>query len=587
MPSFSCHSFVRAASEEHKLTLRICHNLVHNDPSETVYKIKGRLPKELDVLLSSNLTFSFDGLSQGKKVPKDILARSIIVVYLRNYLRAARKFSLCRNSAQLGLCTVSDPYVDEDGITKFTLTSSQSLPHSSLPHAKLLSVDLLYIWKAKQPTYKDSPNSAAFLDAASPFSSQIFLPIESILHRVTGHRYPLIFGPWCKKLDLENYYSTSISSSVLDVINRSKNPFFVSECRRLLRMARSYNSTFFHASAATLLACHGQFDTVIDNNEKLKYTLDHSYSDQEALRMSMERIYKNGVPCPRFKPVVPIPGLVPTDTSEDGSFDLSQDSSYEKDLLDTSFHYEILDLEHCPTPQVGFYEEPIDLQYQSMGFWTTETVENVLRDDKNETIPDISLINDPSSSVYCTLPLRGSPLAASDEGFQYSNLASNPSCSSQSWGHDTLEDAGNWTSNASSLTQGSHHLTYPRTPSPSNVTGLFTSEVQEGILLGLDSPIDNCLTEDSDSDSDLLIDSDDMSPPYSLADCQNCSLGHRLSCSCRSPDVPLGMYDTTRTAASPFSDSHSNANTFFQGLERGNTPGEGYSVEFLDFDIEL
>ncbi|EGO23626.1 hypothetical protein SERLADRAFT_416034 [Serpula lacrymans var. lacrymans S7.9] len=537
MPSFSCHSFVRAASEEHKLTLRICHNLVHNDPSETVYKIKGRLPKELDVLLSSNLTFSFDGLSQGKKVPKDILARSIIVVYLRNYLRAARKFSLCRNSAQLGLCTVSDPYVDEDGITKF---------------------DLLYIWKAKQPTYKDSPNSAAFLDAASPFSSQIFLPIESILHRVTGQfvtyhlvsRYPLIFGPWCKNADV-------------------------------------FYGTFFHASAATLLACHGQFDTVIDNNEKLKYTLDHSYSDQEALRMSMERIYKNGVPCPRFKPVVPIPGLVPTDTSEDGSFDLSQDSSYEKDLLDTSFHYEILDLEHCPTPQVGFYEEPIDLQYQSMGFWTTETVENVLRDDKNETIPDISLINDPSSSVYCTLPLRGSPLAASDEGFQYSNLASNPSCSSQSWGHDTLEDAGNWTSNASSLTQGSHHLTYPRTPSPSNVTGLFTSEVQEGILLGLDSPIDNCLTEDSDSDSDLLIDSDDMSPPYSLADCQNCSLGHRLSCSCRSPDVPLGMYDTTRTAASPFSDSHSNANTFFQGLERGNTPGEGYSVEFLDFDIEL
>lgn len=90
MPSFSCASYVRAASEHFLLNVKFLHKLYHNSPSNLVYKVKNRLPKELDILLLSDLIFTISGSLDGETVPSDEIIRSALVKQLRNDINAAR-----------------------------------------------------------------------------------------------------------------------------------------------------------------------------------------------------------------------------------------------------------------------------------------------------------------------------------------------------------------------------------------------------------------------------------------------------------------------------------------------------------------
>jgi hypothetical protein len=90
MPSFSSSSSIRAASEQCLLNVKIVHKLYHGSPSNVSHKVKGRLPKELDVLLLSDLIFSISGCLDGHTVPTDAIARSALMRHLRNALNEAR-----------------------------------------------------------------------------------------------------------------------------------------------------------------------------------------------------------------------------------------------------------------------------------------------------------------------------------------------------------------------------------------------------------------------------------------------------------------------------------------------------------------
>lgn len=90
MPSFSSPSSIRVASQDYALRLKITHNLVHGSPSDAVHSVKGRLPKELDILWLSDLTISLSGSLDGHQIPAHDIARSGLVQHLQAHLKAAR-----------------------------------------------------------------------------------------------------------------------------------------------------------------------------------------------------------------------------------------------------------------------------------------------------------------------------------------------------------------------------------------------------------------------------------------------------------------------------------------------------------------
>ncbi|KAG1749226.1 hypothetical protein EDB19DRAFT_1681397 [Suillus lakei] len=295
MPSFSSSSSIRAASEQCLLNVKIVHKLYHGFPSNVVHKVKGRLPKQLDVLLLSDLIFSISGSLDGQTVPAGAIAHSALMRHLRSDLN--------ENATQLGLNNISDAYIDDDdGLAKITLTPSRSLSHTSRPHAILVAVDLCYIWK----TAGDREDSTNLLSDASPFADNLYLPFELLLKRVTEQlfnqlvgRYPLIFGTWCRRLDMESEYFPSVAQSVLEIMRRSPNPHFVARCKRLIKTARARHQSVLQASAAALSLCFAPRDTEdSDEGEQINAS---KLTPEAVLCESLEQIFRVGVPQTRFK----------------------------------------------------------------------------------------------------------------------------------------------------------------------------------------------------------------------------------------------------------------------------------------------
>ncbi|KAG0696386.1 hypothetical protein DFH29DRAFT_1004604 [Suillus ampliporus] len=293
MPSFSSSSSIRAASEHRLLNVKIVHKLYHISPSNVVHKVRGRLPKELDVLLFSDLIFSISGSLDGQKVPADVIAHSALMRHLRNDLNA--------NAPQLGLNNISDAYIDEDdGHAKITLTPSRSLSYTSRPHAILVAVDLCYIWK----TAGDRQDSTNLLSDASPFSDHLYLPFELLLKRVTEQfftnqlvgRYPLIFGTWCRRLDMEAEYFPSVAQSILEITRRSPNPHFVARCKAT-NQAR--HQSVLQTSAEALSLCFTHRNT--EDSDEGKQISASSLTPEAVLCESLEQIFRAGVPQTRFK----------------------------------------------------------------------------------------------------------------------------------------------------------------------------------------------------------------------------------------------------------------------------------------------
>ncbi|KAH0832191.1 hypothetical protein J3R83DRAFT_13109 [Lanmaoa asiatica] len=310
MPSFSSSSSMRVASQDHALRLKITHNLVHGSPSDAVHSVKGRLPKELDVLWLSDLTISLSGSLDGHQILAHDITRSGL------------------NADRLGLNNVSRPFVDDtDGFSKLTLTPSRPLPHASRPRANLVSLHLFYIWRTLAGR-SDTVSSGHLVEEVDPFSPTLFLPAEALLNRVTEQfliyhlvgRYPLIFGPWCKvgpcmrhlsgrhsifsqRLDLEMQYFPSIGHSIVEIMNRSNNQWFLSKCKRLLKIARSHHKFVLQTSFATLSSCTDDAASETSEKEMGNHPVTAVLTDEQVLCESLEQLFRKGVPKRRFKPI--------------------------------------------------------------------------------------------------------------------------------------------------------------------------------------------------------------------------------------------------------------------------------------------
>ena len=213
MPSFSAPSAIRVASQDHALRLKITHNLVHGSPSDTVHSVKGRLPKELDVLWLSDIAISLSGSLDGHQIPAHDVVRSGLVHHLHVQLRAA--CFICSTTfpnprahfssrTQIGLASTTChillwmmqtafPNVGSksllslpgsDSVSLVTLTPSRPLPYASRPHANLVSLHLAYIWRTVAGR-SDTIDSGHLVEETNPFSSTLFLPAEALLNRLT------------------------------------------------------------------------------------------------------------------------------------------------------------------------------------------------------------------------------------------------------------------------------------------------------------------------------------------------------------------------------------------------------------------
>ncbi|KAG9315594.1 hypothetical protein JVU11DRAFT_3232 [Chiua virens] len=176
------------------------------------------------------------------------------------------------------------------------------------------------------PRNGDTIDSGHLVEKANPFASTLFLPTEALLNRVTEQflishlvgRYPLIFGPWFKRLDLETHYFPSISHSIVEIMTRSKNQGFVLTCKRLLKTARIQHQFVLEASAAALSSC-----TEENASDTQQEEIDHAPAppvlvDGEVLCESLEQLFRVGTPQRRFKPAA-TPQLVSLSQDDEDS----------------------------------------------------------------------------------------------------------------------------------------------------------------------------------------------------------------------------------------------------------------------------
>lgn len=49
-------------------------------------------------------------------------------------------------------------------------------------------------------------------------------------------RYPLIFGPWCKQLDVECTFFPSILISIQNIMERSRSSVFQATCQKMFKV---------------------------------------------------------------------------------------------------------------------------------------------------------------------------------------------------------------------------------------------------------------------------------------------------------------------------------------------------------------
>ncbi|KAH7926460.1 hypothetical protein BV22DRAFT_1194353 [Leucogyrophana mollusca] len=562
MPSFSCSSAIRAVPGNYALTLKITHNYVYQEPSKDTHKIKRRLPKDLDVLLFSDLVMTFSGSLDGTN-----------------------------NITELGVNNLSGLFVDDvDGLSKMTLTPSRPQPRTSRPHANLVSIDLVYIWKdTRQRTgCKSDQDLRELLREVNPFSTQLFLPFESNLNRladqfVTYHlvgRHPLIFGSWCKKLDHESECFPSIARSITDIISRSSDLTFVSRCRRHIKTAKAHQKVMLRDSLDALSACVGAPISGESDDEGSEPSAS-ALTDEEAICMSLEQLFRIGVPQPRFKAAAALSGLPPSPQDDDDLMDPSQDNAVTgtesgrplswSDLPDIDMDFPVIESQDStPNTSDDFQED-----------WPTFAPESGSQDEYF-TQSDCSLINSSDSSVSINTP-------PSQDSFPIRHL------DSQVYISDFPLDLGpcRWRSQdcASVEDPGCSAL---HSFLPSFLPTHAPHDLETKVHLTLDHDTDVC--QESKDDFEFLsspvkvsfLDAEYEDRDQMLFDLEDALYSYEDYCS--APDYSPVTH-TRQTgqglskAANSMTTSHHNIDTFSRQVDNEDGIGNHIFTDVLDFDI--
>ncbi|KAG1765946.1 hypothetical protein EDD22DRAFT_968373 [Suillus occidentalis] len=345
---------------------------------------------------------------------------------------------LSENALQLGLNTISDAYIDNDDghaksrlfssasstHTKFppavTLTPSRSVSHTSRPHAILVAVDLCYIWK----TAGDREDSTDLLSDASPFADNLYLPFELLLKRITEQlfnqlvgRYPLIFGTWCRRLDMESEYFPSVAQSILEIMQRSPNPHFITRCKRLIKTARARHQSVLHASAAALSLCFVSCDS--EDSDKAEQINISKLTPEAVLCESLEQIFRAGVPQTRFKVIAARSALLTSSAGNDDQL-IEDDAIFDNSEIDFPLAWPNLPDIHMDNsvPVIDIQQTVPNDMGDLLEDWPEEALTWSTFSGAWTTHSDDSLIEGPGSSSQprsTTPPLAWSYLSESED----------------------------------------------------------------------------------------------------------------------------------------------------------------------------
>ncbi|KAI0316811.1 hypothetical protein OF83DRAFT_213620 [Amylostereum chailletii] len=179
-----------------------------------------------------------------------------------------------------------------------TISCSRALPDESTSHVRLRSIHFTYNWIPKE----DFPSYAHI------FSQQLFLPFraaldEAVSKAVTNHivaRYPMVFGPWCKRFDKERSLFPSVARSLQGILSRSPNATFRKRCKGLLKQLRIHTEHDKHKSIAALNNLRAM--TIGDDESSTASSKASTFTSlEDSVCLSLERIFRAGVRPARFK----------------------------------------------------------------------------------------------------------------------------------------------------------------------------------------------------------------------------------------------------------------------------------------------
>ncbi|KAF8798876.1 hypothetical protein BYT27DRAFT_7121856 [Phlegmacium glaucopus] len=291
MATIALKSKIRTASEHCNFSLNIRHRLLLGQPSESdlVSDMKPTIPEAVDILLFSNLVITVSGSLDGTRITPAELKASHIANHLVDFLQM--------NTGELGINAVSNLYISEGTrLLSLTLTASRHFPASTdtLPvHLKLIALDLDYVWQ-----------TSGRLDVAiNPFARRLSLPYLTAVDNAVGRfvtfhlvrRYPLIFGPWCKQLDIERSFFPSILISIQSIMKRSQSPVFQATCQKLFKLCKREIMSTSISTAGALSKYLGL--------EVGTYSAPATYTcnEEEAFFLCLDRFYRLGMKRPNFK----------------------------------------------------------------------------------------------------------------------------------------------------------------------------------------------------------------------------------------------------------------------------------------------
>ncbi|KAF8967119.1 hypothetical protein BDZ97DRAFT_567431 [Flammula alnicola] len=296
MPSISFKSKVRTVTNSCALTMIVQHRLLVGQRSDIIHRMKQSPPEGVDIILASQLVITISGTLNGARVSPENIMASHIARHLVDYLRM--------NADKLGINAVSNGHISEDtGLLTLSCTGSRPFPISE-PHplqAKLAGFDIRYVWQTHAKSDSNQPDQTHIATAMNPFSRHLSLPyltavnitVERFVTFQLVKRYPLIFGTWCKQLDIETPFFSSIYASVHNIMERSPHTDFQVTCKKLLKLCRRRIEKSADVAFDAL-------STYIESAEGADFNFQIS-NDAEALKLSMERFYRLGMKRPHFK----------------------------------------------------------------------------------------------------------------------------------------------------------------------------------------------------------------------------------------------------------------------------------------------
>ncbi|KAF8349221.1 hypothetical protein F5887DRAFT_945007 [Amanita rubescens] len=282
-----------AASDHAALSLNAIHLIAFRN--ESVRLSTSAIPRKIHAVAAPDLVLSLSGTHDRAEIPAKVMAQSHIANHLVQYLRM--------NAAQLGLDYVSGIVHDnEDSKPKLVIRSGRtsSLQLQRLPTcATLIQIELAYIWQTS--SQKTKLNVGPLTD---PFSQILSLPYQTLLGTVVERfvisdlvkRYPFIFGPWHRQLDIEASFFPVIYRSISGIVDRSPNLPFKEKCGELFMVLRENLISKAAQSAASLSKALDAHDISID-----PVGFHTSMSELDILCLAMEHLFQDGMPPPKFK----------------------------------------------------------------------------------------------------------------------------------------------------------------------------------------------------------------------------------------------------------------------------------------------